>query len=195
MDSDPLAIFDLKEDLKLNDTKTNLEICANFDSTGVVLAVAIYKEDKDENNKVISTSNRIDLFDVKKYEEGRFDSWKIDNFSQVTGLKFSNNGFYILANTVKGQLLILDAFEGSLIRKFNAGSNGLQEASFTPDSKYVISGTENGTIFMFDIDGNKEIARLEGHVKPSTKCKFSPTSVMMASACQNIVLWLPKYWD
>jgi WD40 repeat protein len=192
-DQEPLAVFDIRDDQKFPE-ETVIHVCGNFDSTGVVLAISIYIEEAQAGGKV-STSNRVDLFDVKKYEEGRFDSWKLDNFARITMIKFSNNSYYILAYTVKGELLILDAFEGSLIRKFSTGGTANIEPSFTPDSKFVLSGSDMGTIFIFDIENNKEVARLEGHVKPSGFCKFSPTSVMMASACQNILFWLPKYWD
>lgn len=195
VDMEPLAIFNIREDQKLDD-KFNINLAANFDTTGVVLAIAIFiEETSDVENKVASTSNRIDLFDVEKFEEGRFGSWKLDSYGRITSLKFSNNGYYILTSTVKGEQLILDAFEGSLIRKFTIGSTGRLESSFTPDSKFVISGADLGSIFVFDIENNKEIARLEGHVKPCSQCKFSPTCIMIASACQNILLWLPKNWD
>jgi len=103
VDMEPLAIFNIREDQKLDD-KFNINLAANFDTTGVVLAIAIFiEETSDVENKVASTSNRIDLFDVEKFEEGRFGSWKLDSYGRITSLKFSNNGYYILTSTVKGE--------------------------------------------------------------------------------------------
>ena len=134
-DQEPSAVFDVRADQKLPEG-TSIDVVGNFDSTGVVLAISIYIEEPQTGGKV-STSNRVDLFDVKKYEEGRFDSWKLDNFARLTMIKFSGNGYYILAATIKGELLVLDAFEGSLIRKFATGSTCKVEPTFTPDSKFV----------------------------------------------------------
>jgi WD40 repeat protein len=86
----------------------------------------------------------------------------------------------------------------------NEGNHTI-EASFTPDSKYVVSGfifweyfnligSEDGTINIWNIEGETErqVAKLEGHCKPSTCVKFSPSFVMMASGCKNLIFWQPK---
>jgi COMPASS component SWD2 len=68
------------------------------------------------------------------------------------------------------------------------------EAAFTPDSKYIISGSENGCIHFWDLEGN-EIVKLEGHPKPVMNVKFNPKFAMLATACSNIILWLPKTYS
>jgi len=83
------------------------------------------------------------------------------------------------------------------------------EASFTPDSKYVVSGifqffqsvskvflpgSEDGAVIAWNIESGQEVARLEGHLKPSMNVKFNPSHVLMASGCKNLILWLPKDW-
>ena len=55
VDMEPLAIFNIREDQKLDD-KFNINLAANFDTTGVVLAIAIFiEETSDVENKVIHT--------------------------------------------------------------------------------------------------------------------------------------------
>lgn len=47
-------------------------MAANFDSTGVVLAVSVFLKGDSENGEG-KNKQRIDLYDVKVYDEGRFD--------------------------------------------------------------------------------------------------------------------------
>ena len=175
---------------KLNLAEEACKMAANFDSTGVVLAVSVYCT---KTNK-----NRIDLFDVKKYSEGRFDLWRIDGIKQIKMIKFSSNGTYILAATHGANIIILDAFEGKKLQILTGFTNDLGtklEASFSADSRYVIGGSDDGSILVWDVDSGSQIAKLEGHVKPCRNVKFSSNFVMMASACQNVILWIPKFWS
>jgi COMPASS component SWD2 len=194
-----LKVFDLSSETsspeaELSVGETGYNLCANFDITGVVLAVSVFKK---ENEK---SMNRIDLYDVKKYheEECRFDSWRLDQIPEIVMIKFSNSGAYILICTVQSKIIVLDAFEGKLIAEFGgfANINGkLLEASFTPDSIYIIGGSEDGTVNVWDIEKRIEVCKLEGHIKPSKHVKFNPYHVMMASACQNVLFWIPKFLD
>lgn len=113
-------------------------------------------------------------------------------------IKFSNNGTYMLLTTVQAKVIILDALEGSMIHEFGGFLNStgsILEASFTPDSKMLLGGSEDGTIHVWDIEKRLEVGKLEGHIKPSRHVKFSPTHVMMASACQNVLFWIPKFLE
>lgn len=194
-----LKVFNLgseyaSPEAELTVSEPGYTFCANFDITGVVLAVSVFKKDGDKS------FNRIDLYDVKKFneEDSRFDHWRIDHVPEITQIKFSNSGEYMLVGTVQSKIILLDAFEGKLLAEFGGFINqtgGYLEASFTPDSKSIVGGSEDGTIFLWDIEKRIEICKLEGHIKPSRHVKFSPTHVMMASACQNVLFWIPKFID
>lgn len=194
-----LRIFNLASeysspDAELTITEPGYSLCANFDITGVVLAISVFKRDGDK------CFNRVDLYDVKKFEkeEGCFESWRIDQIPEITMIKFSNSGANMLFATVSNKIIILDAFKGTLVAEFFGFQNNLKsslEVSFTPDSKSVIGGSEDGIIYIWDIEKRIEVCKLEGHMKPVTHVKFSPTHVMMASACQNVVFWIPKFLE
>lgn len=168
--------------------------CANFDITGVVMAVSVFKKEAEKS------FNRIDLYDVKKFkdEDSPFADWRIDQVPEVTQIKFSNSGEYMLLATVQNKIILLDAYEGKLLAEFGGFVNqtgGYLEAGFTPDSRSIVGGSEDGTIFVWDLEKRIEICKLEGHIKPSRHVKFSPTHIMMASACQNVLFWIPKFID
>lgn len=192
-----LKVFNLASEFsspeaELTVSETGYALTSNFDITGVVMAVSVFKKEGDKS------CNRIDLYDVKKFQEEdcRFDNWRIDHVPEITHIKFSNSGEYMLVATVQSKIILLDAYEGKLLAEFGGFVNqtgGYLEASFTPDSKTILGGSEDGTIFVWDIEKRIEVCKLEGHIKPSRHVKFSPTHVMMASACQNVLFWIPKF--
>jgi COMPASS component SWD2 len=194
-----LKIFDLASEFSSPEAEMTIgepgySLSASFDTTGVALAVSIYKKEEDR------ALNRIDLYDVTniKSEDCRFDSWRVDNIPQIVQIKFSNSEEYMLLGTVTNKVFVLNAFDGKLLAEFGGFVNqtgGLLEVSFTPDSKFIVGGSEDGTILVWDIEKRIEVCKLEGHIKPSRHIKFSPTFVMMASACQNVLFWIPKFHD
>lgn len=134
----PIALLDLKEE--------NCQMAANFDSTGVVLAVSVFNKGDSENGNG-KNRQRIDLYDVKRYDEGRFDSWRIDDIPRIYSIKFSSNGSYFLGGFQNCGVVILDAFKGKRLQIFKPSiipppENSLSfESSFSPDSKYVLIGS------------------------------------------------------
>jgi len=69
------------------------------------------------------------------------------------------------------------------------------ESGFTPDSKYVVSGSEGRKILFWNIETGKEIQLLEFHPKTINCVKFSWTYVLLVSACQNLVIWIPEKFN
>lgn len=64
------------------------------------------------------------------------------NPPEWTKLTFSNDGKYLLISTRSNVIYLLDAFKATLIHRLSGhvNSGATIEASFTPDTKYVISG-------------------------------------------------------
>lgn len=69
------------------------------------------------------------------------------------------------------------------------------EFSFSPDSRFLLSGEEDGSLKIYDVEKGTEIARYSNHVGPCLCVKFSPAHVLFVSACHKIILWIPKYWE
>ncbi|KAF7711641.1 hypothetical protein HF521_000652 [Silurus meridionalis] len=70
------------------------------------------------------------------------------------------------------------------------------EASFTPDSQFVMIGSEDGKIHVWNAESGMKVALLDGkHTGPVTCLQFNPKFMTFASACSNMAFWLPTIDD
>ncbi|EJF64604.1 WD40 repeat-like protein [Dichomitus squalens LYAD-421 SS1] len=195
-----------------------------YDASGLVFAVGI------------NQYSRILLYDQANFDKAPFLTITLEDptLSKVTfppraiymtSLAFSTNGKYLLVGCSGDAHYLMDAFEGHLLAKL-VGHVGLErrrpdaplsiepqrgcsgeEVSWTPDSRYVLSGSADGKIVLWDvsilpakqgpINTKAEplvippAAVLEGHPGPSRCVKFNPRLAMMASAGAELAFWLP----
>lgn len=190
-----------------------------YDSTGMVFAVAV------------NHYSRILLYDQANFDKAPFLTITLEDptLAQIsypprsiymTSLSFSSDGKYLLVGCSGNAHYILDAFDGLMIGKLE-GHVGLErkslsapqsieptkgisgeEVSWTPDSKYVVGGSLDGRVFIWDVQnmpprGEAERAKspfraqaitvLEGHPGPSRCVKFNPRLAMMATAGTELV--------
>lgn len=153
-----------------------------FDPQGLVFAAA-------------TGSGQLKLFDLRGYDKGPFTTFKPDlgNSTGLSCMKFSNDGKLMLLSTTSGKIALLDAFTGNLEKTFAGHKNeqGMPlEACFTPDANFVLSGSEDGAIWRWDVKTGTH-AVLREHSAPVTAIKCNPTRQMLASACMSLCLWLP----
>ena len=61
----------------------------------------------------------------------------------------------LICGTSEPFIWILDAYKGTELLKITnfVNDNSLIECSFTPDSKYIISGSETGNIYFWNLKG------------------------------------------
>ena len=93
------------------------------------------------------------------------------------------------------QVLLLDAFSGELERVFSGHDNSRQlplEPCFGPDAEYVLSGSEDGTVWRWRTATGEALPPLQGHTGPVGALKVNPTRMLLASACSALCLWLPQ---
>ncbi|KAF0467807.1 WD40 repeat-like protein [Gigaspora margarita] len=186
--------------------------CLGYDPSGLVFAIG------KRSNKTVQ------LYDSRKFGQSPFDTFQIDDKyvdssglssppPEWTGLKFSNDGQKILITTSGDVHYLVDAFNGQLKQRLighvgldNASAClGGEETSFTPDGQYVISGSRDGFVVIWDttksIDSSntpsenidlRPIYTLNHHVRPTQVTRFNPTKLLMISACTDLVFWLPS---
>ncbi|KAF5392154.1 hypothetical protein D9757_001490 [Collybiopsis confluens] len=195
-----------------------------YDASGLVFAVAV-------NNY-----SRILLYDLANYDKAPFLVITLEDPTlslisypprpiYMTSLSFSSNGKFILVGCSGDAHYILDAFNGHLVAKLE-GHLGLErrsavtpptiqpdkgcsgeEVSWTPDSKYIVGGSLDGKILIWDVQDLQvptgpvnlsaaprqiyPIVSHDGHPGIARCVKFNPRYGMMASAGAELAFWLP----
>ncbi|MEQ2269271.1 WD repeat-containing protein 82 [Xenotaenia resolanae] len=158
-------------------------VCS-FDPDGLVFAAGV-------------ESQAIKLYDIRAFDKGPFACFeaRLNRVCDWTGLKFSNDGKLILICTNGGAVRILNAFSGLVLHTFSGYNNskGISlEASFTPDSQFVMIGSEDGRVHVWSTESGMKVAVLDGkHPGSINTLQFNPRYMTFASACTNMSFWLP----
>ena len=140
---------------------------ASFDPEGLIFAVGVQSE-------------QIKLYDVRSFDKGPFSTfkYKIETGCDWTGIKFSLDGKLMMLTTNGAVIRVIEAFEGKPMFTLAGYQNnkGLPiEASFTPDSQFVISGSTDGRLHMWRTDNGQRCGVLTGeHNNPVTNVQFNP---------------------
>ena len=120
----------------------------------------------------------------------------VDKDVEWTGLKFSPDGKTILVSTNGSLIRLIDSFSGETLQTFTGHLNSKSiplEASFSPDSQFVISGSTDGRVHIWNAENGTKVCVLNGdHTEPVRCVQFNPKYMMMASACKNMAFWLPS---
>ncbi|TFK72975.1 WD40 repeat-like protein [Pluteus cervinus] len=195
-----------------------------YDASGVVFAVAV------------NHYSRILLYDQANFDKAPFLVITLEDPTlalisypprqiYMTSMAFSSNGKYLLVGCSGDAHYVLDAFEGHLLARLEGqvglerrtvgtpgsiepskGNSG-EEVCWTPDSKYIIGGSLDGRVYVWDVQalptrtGEVDLkvtpARitpltvLDGHPGPSRCVRFNPRSAMMCTAGAELAFWLP----
>ena len=67
-------------------------------------------------------------------------------------------------------------------------------ASFSPDEQYLVSGSNLGKAFVWNVSTRKVVKELGSH-RDRVLAMWHPTHAMLASAAHDLVFWLPSSGD
>eukprot|EP01121_Diplochlamys_sp_Union-15-3_P014992 TRINITY_DN4869_c0_g1_i1.p1 TRINITY_DN4869_c0_g1~~TRINITY_DN4869_c0_g1_i1.p1 ORF type:complete len:223 (+),score=43.51 TRINITY_DN4869_c0_g1_i1:466-1134(+) len=187
----------LDETVRFWDLRTN--ICQGilrkkgmvaFDPQGLVFAVA-------------TDPNLVKLYNIKELSRGPFSDLVVNHGMgsiNWAGIKFSNDGMHIVLWTELCLVFVIDAFKGDRLFDFNVrGDNNWNpcppsiDASFTPDSQYVLAGCPSASIQIWSVAQRKKVAEWSGHAGPVNYVRWNPKYSMAVSSDENgcLAFWLP----
>lgn len=168
---------------------------AVYDATSVLFCVA------SEKTKSLS------LYDVRNFDKQPFSLFKIDTLGKKwSNIEFSNDGKYILLSTMEGTHYVLDSFSGELFAKLVGHMHipppkqpNTGHTCFSQDGRFVFSGSADKKIYVWDLlrkkpapDGTlKPITALDSPTPPALLA-MNPQMMVLATANQEVTLWLPS---
>lgn len=173
------------------DAKEELSLAANFDCSGLVLLTA-------KGTKTPANQNIIELHNIEKKYQGVFKRITLKGHPPLTNIQFDESRCKLLCVTIEGTVVLMDTkTEVVRVLSLNLGTKIPQpEATFSSDSRWILAGGEEGTVRVFEAQGGcEEVASLWGHIGPCMLVRFARNFLMFASACQNLVFWIPKHWE
>ncbi|MDJ0606009.1 WD40 repeat domain-containing protein, partial [Microcystis sp. M53602_WE12] len=80
---------------------------------------------------------------------------------------------------------------GKEIRTLKGHDGSVNSVNFSPDGKTLVSGSDDGTIILWDVETGKEIRTLKGHDGSVNSVNFSPDGKTLVSGSDDntIKLW------
>jgi hypothetical protein len=123
-----------------------------------------------------------------KGELRRLRQMAYEDFEWVNCAVFSTDGRWIAACFAK-QIAIWEAATGRIVRKFEGHKKTVWSVALSPDMKYLLSGSEDYTVRLWDVTTGQEIRRYPGELLGS-QVVFSPDGTMVASTgFRAIYVW------
>ena len=117
-------------------------LCAAFDPGGLIFVAA-------------TSDKTLKLYDVRSFDKGPFSTFNgiYDEDAELTSMDISADGKHILVSTNQSTIYMLDAFEGhrEIYFKGHTATGNDIHATFTPDAKYVLSGSEDGKLHAWEV--------------------------------------------
>jgi WD40 repeat protein len=100
--------------------------------------------------------------------------WSGGSMIANTSAQYSPGGEYVLSGE-KETLRLRDANSGRIIRTFvDEGTGQIDAVAFSPDGKYILSGSMDGKIRLWDVRTGAQLRQFVGHSEEVASVAFSP---------------------
>ncbi|CAM9828148.1 unnamed protein product [Ectocarpus fasciculatus] len=177
---------------------------AAFDKSGVIFGIMCQNAG--------NGAHYLKLYDAREFERGPFaniaptreqlvaaldkQSSRLRPDMMWTHFEFSADGKNILINTNTDAVLVCDSYDNKeplaiCSRQMHCdGAHTPLAAAFSPDSRYVLTGTGDCNIQVCDVKTGEVKKTLEGHKSPVKMISCNPVYDMFASSCYSTALWV-----
>jgi COMPASS component SWD2 len=113
--------------------------------------------------------------------------------AEIKVIKYSPTGKHIVCVS-DNTLIIVETLNWKVVQKMDAipnESGNVLDPSFTPDGKFIACGSDTGKITIWEIETGNCVISLDKHFKFVNCVQFNYKHILLASACQNLLLWSP----
>ena len=109
---------------------------------------------------------------------------------KVGSMAASRDGL-LLAVAYDDGLLLQDARTGAVVGQLEGHGRRVRSVAFSADGRRLVSGGNEGTLFVWDVRTRKPIWSRRGHEGPAREVTFSPDGTVVASsgADQTVRVW------
>jgi WD40 repeat protein len=115
------------------------------------------------------------------------------NKHAIEAVRFSPDGKLYATAGWDGIVNVRDAATGAHRNALGGPSGwGILSLAFTPDSKYLLAGTQIGALRLWDVTSGNVLDTMEAHAGNIRAITFSPDGKMMATASHDATV---KLWD
>ena len=155
-----IRLWDIRTNISSGIINTMLPGCIAYDPQGMIFATAI-------------GDNKINLYDTRNYQNGPFAAFNLNGI--IVNMEFSHDGKDILCSTQTDRISLIDSFDGKIKHEYVTRSNKSKyniEATFSPDDKYILTGSEDGDIYIYDRKNGKSVTIWNGHKNACTMYKI-----------------------
>lgn len=113
-------------------------------------------------------------------------SWDVPNIVRITGITLSPDVTKVALLTIRdndqGWLELRESQSGNLLWEANLGTNATYNAvNFSLDGNLIATGTEDGSVRIWDTENGSLVKKLTGHKYPVRVVAFSPDGTKIAS--------------
>ncbi|EKM58800.1 uncharacterized protein PHACADRAFT_112896 [Phanerochaete carnosa HHB-10118-sp] len=106
----------------------------------------------------------------------------------------STDGNLLAASFASGDVLVWRLPDGLLVQRLHHQGHAqpVRRLAFSPDSRSLVSGSEDGTAIVWDIRHGRALLRLEGHRGTVGKVVYAPHGALIATASsfdKSVKIW------
>jgi hypothetical protein len=106
---------------------------------------------------LLASSDPFLLFDAMTGKP--LPAWK-EGPERASAMAFSPDG-RLLAAAEHHELTLWDLHAGQNVRRFTRQGSGIKAVAYAPDGKVIVTGSDNGTLLVWDVTGRWKAGRLE----------------------------------
>ncbi|XP_037960414.1 WD repeat-containing protein 82-like [Teleopsis dalmanni] len=140
------------------------------------------------------------LYDCRNVMNGPIKTFKYANVEDWSQIEFSSDGNFCLISTNNDVIRLIDAKLGDPVQLFSGFANTVKiplRASISPDSKYVLSGSTDCLVHIWNLNTGQKVKTVVGDKFGPVQCvAFHPKSMLFATASyKNTSFWRPDIFE